>query len=416
LGSISRLNTRLASAPVNASPVSSRTPAHDSGSEWVASPSLYRTSTNYTPPAFNGAPRLDPILCSDNGRSRYTASTGAAPRKVKRQDATPLFPPLFPCIISIISGRQAVSDIRPKGSRRLLISAEGKLDEDRLVVTLELPRGTGESSDPCLSLARPFHRRLQEGRQMGTINYVFLEMGDHLRTLGALCHSAGKQVIFFPGLAARTPIWQARGGARVSLHPAAGTTLDHISLEKDRKHWHPRYLAPDGLRARPTQGNEVAERFPTSRQDDFTFWFAMQISRPAELELTPARFHFAVSGTALDLESKAADMIAARDGAEFHVLELHPESNDWNQGHLAVAFVFDHSGATTLTSENSTVLKQHAFVPCQMNPSASVPRRIERQPVRLHPVRIPGLGATIWITTALLPSQHQAQAVFSSYS
>jgi len=64
LGSISRLNTRLASAPVNASPVSSRTPAHDSGSEWVANPSLYRTSTDYTPPAFNGAPRCDPMMRS----------------------------------------------------------------------------------------------------------------------------------------------------------------------------------------------------------------------------------------------------------------------------------------------------------------------------------------------------------------
>ena len=32
-----------------------RTPAHDSGSGWIANPSLYRTFTNYTPPAFDGA-------------------------------------------------------------------------------------------------------------------------------------------------------------------------------------------------------------------------------------------------------------------------------------------------------------------------------------------------------------------------
>jgi PIN domain nuclease of toxin-antitoxin system len=37
---ISRLNTQPAHAPVNASPTSSRTPAHDSGSAWFATPSL----------------------------------------------------------------------------------------------------------------------------------------------------------------------------------------------------------------------------------------------------------------------------------------------------------------------------------------------------------------------------------------
>ena len=35
--------------------MSLRTPAHDSGSGWIANPSLYRTFTNYTPPTFDGA-------------------------------------------------------------------------------------------------------------------------------------------------------------------------------------------------------------------------------------------------------------------------------------------------------------------------------------------------------------------------
>jgi hypothetical protein len=55
LESISRFSTWLASVPVNASPLSLRTPAHDSGLGWIANPSLYRTFTNYTPPAFDGA-------------------------------------------------------------------------------------------------------------------------------------------------------------------------------------------------------------------------------------------------------------------------------------------------------------------------------------------------------------------------
>ena len=42
---ISRLNTRPVPSPVNASPLSSRAAAHDSGPAWLALPSLFRTFT-----------------------------------------------------------------------------------------------------------------------------------------------------------------------------------------------------------------------------------------------------------------------------------------------------------------------------------------------------------------------------------
>ncbi len=47
---ISRLDTRPARSPVNASPPSLSTAAHDSGSEWVASPSLCETFIHCTMP------------------------------------------------------------------------------------------------------------------------------------------------------------------------------------------------------------------------------------------------------------------------------------------------------------------------------------------------------------------------------
>jgi hypothetical protein len=54
-GSISRLNTRPARSPVNASPSPLRTKVHDSGSVWIATPSLYETFIHNTLPAFTGA-------------------------------------------------------------------------------------------------------------------------------------------------------------------------------------------------------------------------------------------------------------------------------------------------------------------------------------------------------------------------
>ena len=59
---ISRLDTRPAHSPVNASPPTSRSTAHDSGPAWVASPSPYETSIRYTSPVLTGArtPRWTP--------------------------------------------------------------------------------------------------------------------------------------------------------------------------------------------------------------------------------------------------------------------------------------------------------------------------------------------------------------------
>ena len=59
---ISRLNTRPAHSPVNASPPTSRSTAHDSGSVWVATPSPYETSIRCYLAGFAGArtPRWTP--------------------------------------------------------------------------------------------------------------------------------------------------------------------------------------------------------------------------------------------------------------------------------------------------------------------------------------------------------------------
>src|SRR4030095_9965715 len=59
-GSISRLNTWPARTPVNASLVPLRTTKmHDSGSAWVASPSLHETFIHNTLPALTGALNIE---------------------------------------------------------------------------------------------------------------------------------------------------------------------------------------------------------------------------------------------------------------------------------------------------------------------------------------------------------------------
>jgi hypothetical protein len=55
LNRISRLHTRPARTPVNASPPPSRAEAHDSGPMWLATPSSYDSFIHYTLPVLPGA-------------------------------------------------------------------------------------------------------------------------------------------------------------------------------------------------------------------------------------------------------------------------------------------------------------------------------------------------------------------------
>lgn len=57
---LSRLNTRPARTPVNASPLPSRATTHDSGPLWAANPSTYDSFIHYTSPVYPGAPGTMP--------------------------------------------------------------------------------------------------------------------------------------------------------------------------------------------------------------------------------------------------------------------------------------------------------------------------------------------------------------------
>ena len=59
---LSRLNTRPARTPVNASPLPLRATVHDSGPSWAANPSTYDSFIHYTSPVYPGARRFSDEL------------------------------------------------------------------------------------------------------------------------------------------------------------------------------------------------------------------------------------------------------------------------------------------------------------------------------------------------------------------
>lgn len=71
---ISRLNGWPARTPVNASPSPSRTPAHDSGPSWIATPSMSGVLIPFLPPVYPGAPHV-PCWSLSRARATYTPDT-----------------------------------------------------------------------------------------------------------------------------------------------------------------------------------------------------------------------------------------------------------------------------------------------------------------------------------------------------
>ena len=67
---ISELNGWPACAPVNASPATSRPPAHDSGSSWFATPCLYGSFVRDSMPVYPGAPPDPFYLVGQGGKAR----------------------------------------------------------------------------------------------------------------------------------------------------------------------------------------------------------------------------------------------------------------------------------------------------------------------------------------------------------
>ena len=71
---LSRLNTRPARTPVNASAIPLREPPHDSGPLWVASPSAYDSFIHNTSPVYPGAFRDQrAAICLDGREERIAA-------------------------------------------------------------------------------------------------------------------------------------------------------------------------------------------------------------------------------------------------------------------------------------------------------------------------------------------------------
>ncbi len=194
-----------------------------------------------------------------------------------------------------------------------------------IVQRMELPFGRGTCNDQSSSLLRPFRRLAEQGKPTGHINYLFLKLMERYYVIGSLCYTPRKMLLFFPGLLNRRPVWQGQGKQIEFQGSASDTFLDHLTLESDQSHWHPRYLEAGGKKARfpPSEGN-YRRRFATYRDGTYVFWFSMAVREPNVLEEAPRALEMKFTVPDGDVDRRISDLVYAREEAQFHILQLNP--------------------------------------------------------------------------------------------
>jgi hypothetical protein len=198
-----------------------------------------------------------------------------------------------------------------------------KLESEMMAeITLEFPEGfgKGEITSSTSAFVRPFRVLIEEGRDVGRINYLFChEDRAPVHTFGALCYAPSKRLLFFPGLVVRKLLWHSKLKGFI---PPQGF-IDHFTIEPNFETWHITTLI-DGKKEERKNWLPSFKLFEL--QPNIYFWFGLSIQDIEELELTPktVRWPF-LHGSQEGLKKKTDIVMKAREGAKFQILQL-PEN------------------------------------------------------------------------------------------
>ena len=194
-----------------------------------------------------------------------------------------------------------------------------KSEKEIVEITLSFPGGFGEGkvSSTTNTLVRPFRILIDEGRNVGRINYLFYrENGFPSRIFGALCCVLSKRLLFFPGLAGRRLLWHSK----TPYFIPPGGLIDHFTIEPNFQTWHVTTLINGEKEKRK---NWIPSFKLFEIQPKVYFWFGLSMREVNQLELTPAITNLPLlKGNPEDLQRKVDIVMRSRKGAKFQGLLL----------------------------------------------------------------------------------------------
>jgi hypothetical protein len=268
--------------------------------------------------------------------------------------------------------------------------------------------GSGTSSNPTSALVRPFRLLLDEGKPIGTINYVLFK-DKSLRVLGTFNLTPGKRLLFFPGLIGRKPRWFTKSSLAKSANESE--IIDHLTLEPDFRSYHTTVLGQSSSRSVLTSYRTI------NVKKNLTYWFGLSLLNEEMLEICPEEMVFRFMSPPQDIDRRANVVLESRRGAKFHIISLYPKSK-LVDCYLHFDFIVDRSwfassilarwpqlglpSTPTTAPTGPPMLKARVPIPSQI-------------PVRWHPVGIPNFRGIVWVISSVHPGELSEQTLIGGF-
>jgi hypothetical protein len=259
----------------------------------------------------------------------------------------------------------------------------------------------GEDTNPTNPLSRSLNRLLEEGQPFRRLTMCFLAEKPlaRLRKLswfGIFVLSEGNRVIYFPGL--RESKQHIQGYKGNDLKWDREFDIDHISLEKDHRSWH-----ITSRKSADHLGSPNAADLGEGRR----LWFGMSISDFSVL--WPVRRETSVVAECLpsDVKRRVNIFKDAREGAQFQIVEPHPESDNlFPGGFFHVSVILGPSNFKKYEGQN------HGFPVGSPFLTSPLPDSISDLPIRYHRVLLSN-DLEMQVTSAKLPGSLRVPVTFT---
>jgi hypothetical protein len=284
------------------------------------------------------------------------------------------------------------------------------------MVKINFGFGTGKVSNSDSALVRPFRLLIDEGKPIGTINYLFYRSNKSY-VLGVLCYTPGRRLLFFPGSTVRTPRWYTKGQLDLTK-VEQDNPIDHLTLESDLCSYHATLINSNLKR-------KVLTSYRTKKvSDNLTYWFGLSLESEKILEECPEENDFQFSSPPQDSQRRVKIVMESRKGAKFHIIELNPNAEPVSGSFLHFDFLVEHHGGHTMrgffrrfprwrsTQDILFAPTTAPTYPPSLKKTISIPNRVH---ARRHPVTIPEFSGIVWVVSSVRIGELNGQALIGGF-
>ena len=263
---------------------------------------------------------------------------------------------------------------------------------DTIELTLHLSHGSsGIDDDPNNPLSRALNQLIMDGRPFNALSLCFYTSADLLqpqpvRWLGAIVHSTGNRIVFFPGFSFSSDWLRSYRGSALYSH--SSFQVDHLSLDDGFQRWH--FTTPGSV------DHRAAGRTEDLGEGRF-LWFGMSIADDAQLREMRSETIVRATAPPSDIERRLNRLMAAHDQGTYHAISLDPRAiSQPEPSFLHFSFIVSPPDAPIYLGERHMIPFGSPFV------AGELPNPLKGLPLRAHQVRLTQSVST-QITAMRLP-------------